>query len=263
MKLDLLPGSPGELLWWLRTGGLPLRAAVTTREGGVSHAPYDSLNLGFHVEDDPLAVDENRRRAMEAFGAGTDRLVTVEQVHGAEVATVDGMDAGTGAVGRFDAMVTNDPEVVLAILAADCVPVIAFDPVARVLGVAHAGWKGLAAGVVGATVRAMARIGAQPGRTVAGLGPSIGLDRYEVGGEVVEALDASVLASPPGAVRVERERAHVNLAAFAATQLAEAGVPSSSVAVPSISTGSPGPFFSDREARPCGRFALLARLLTA
>lgn len=263
MSLELLNGLDDDLLWWFYSGGLGLRAAVSTRDGGVSAPPYDSLNLGYHVDDDPLAVEENRRRALEAFGAGPGDLVTVHQVHGADVATVDGADAGTGAVGRFDAMVTNDPEPVLAVLAADCVPVLAFDPEARVLGVAHAGWRGLAAGVLGATVRAMARIGAQPRRIVAGLGPSVGMDRYEVGGEVVEALEASVHDAPTGALQRDGGRAHVNLAAYAAAQLAEAGVPRGAVGVPLVVTGRPGPFFSDREQRPCGRFALMARVLPA
>lgn len=263
MSLELLPGHEGEMLWWFRTGGLALRAAMTTRDGGVSKAPYDSLNLGFHVDDDAIAVDQNRRLALEAFSSGIEQLVTVQQVHGADVATVDGSDAGTGAVGRFDAMVTNDPSVVLGILAADCVPIIAYDPIAQVLGVAHAGWRGLRAGVAGATVRAMARIGAQPRRIVAGLGPSISPDRYEVGGEVVEGLEASLLATPPGAVRLGGQRPHVDLAAFAAAQLVEAGVPRDVVAVPEVGTGRPGPFFSDREQRPCGRFALLAGLLAS
>lgn len=263
MSIQLLHGHHGDLLWWFRTGGMALRAAVTTRNGGVSAEPYDSLNLGFHVEDDALKVDENRRRALEAFGASTTELITAQQVHGAEVATVDGTDAGTGPVGRFDAMVTNDTGSVLAILAADCVPVIAFDPVAQVLGVAHAGWRGLAGGVGGAMVRAMARIGAQPRRIVAGLGPSIPIDRYEVGGEVVEALEAAVLEIPSQAVRLDRSKAYVDLAAFAVTELVEAGVPAGSVARESVATGRPGPFFSDREQRPCGRFALLAKLLPA
>ncbi|MGH9091394.1 MAG: polyphenol oxidase family protein, partial [Acidimicrobiales bacterium] len=156
------------VLHWPALDALGVDAVVTTRHGGVSTGPYGSLNLGLHVGDDPAAVVENRRRAAAAIGAALGDLVVAEQVHGS-AATVVGREArGRGtldagdAVPATDALVTAAPGTVLVTLVADCVPVVLFDPAARVLATVHAGWRGTAGRVVAAAVDAMTALGARP-----------------------------------------------------------------------------------------------------
>ena len=241
--------------------------AVTTTEGGVSHGAYGSLNLGLHVGDDPAAVVENRRRAARAVGAGLDDLVLANQVHGARVVEVENGHRGRGARGTADAvaeadgLVTGEAGPVLVTLVADCVPMVLCDPVAGVLGVVHAGWRGTVAGVGPAAVAAMARLGAQPGRMLAGIGPAISPDRYQVGPEVADAVRAALGAAAESVLRPDAEdRWLLDLPGANRHLLALAGVPADHVHPAGFATGPPGPFFSDRSRRPCGRFGLLARL---
>ena len=151
-------------------------AAVTDRDGGVSAPPYSSLNLADHVGDAPQAVQENRRRVAEAVGVAPQRLVFAEQVHGDTVVEVR---AGwTGPPAQADALVTGEPGLALGVLVADCTPVLLLAPDEGVVGVAHAGRKGMALGVAPALVEAMRDLGA---RTILGrVGPSVCPRCYEV-----------------------------------------------------------------------------------
>ena len=241
--------------------------AVTTSEGGISEGPYASLNLGLHVGDDPAAVVENRRRAARAVGAGLDDLVLANQVHGAQVVTVGSEHRGKGAreaadtVAEADGLVTRDPGPVLVILVADCLPMVLCDPVAGVLAVVHAGWRGTMAAVGPAAVASMVGLGAEPGRVLAGFGPAISPDRYQVGPEVAEAAHATFGDAAGALLRPDAEgRWLLDLPAANRHLLALAGVPAEQVHLAGAHTGPPGPFFSDRSLRPCGRFGLLARL---
>ncbi len=158
-----------------------------TRRGGVSTGIYASLNCGPGSEDVPTHVTENRARAAGRLGVGPDALCTLYQVHGADVVTVD-ESWEAGARPRADALVTKAPGRALGILTADCAPVLLVDPQARVIGAAHAGWRGLAAGVIEATLAAMEKLGARRARICAAVGPCIGQNSYEVGPEVVAAF---------------------------------------------------------------------------
>jgi polyphenol oxidase len=181
-----------------------VRALCTFRTGGASAVPYDSLNLGAHVGDGAAAVAENRRRLRVAAGLPAEP-VWLEQVHGAHVADLDaGPDpGGTGRVGPADAAFTRRPGKVCAILTADCLPVLLATESGDLVAAAHAGWRGMAYGVIEATVAAVTAAGATPaatrgvtpGRLLAWLGPAIGPRHFEVGAEVREAL----LAADPGA----------------------------------------------------------------
>jgi polyphenol oxidase len=180
---------------WPAPGGV--RALCTLRTGGASAAPYASLNLGGHVGDAPAAVAENRRRLRVGAGlpAGP---VWLEQVHGAQVVDLDtGTDPGgsTRRVGPADAALTRRPGQVCAILTADCLPLLLAAESGDLVAAAHAGWRGIACGVIEATVAAVTAAGATPGRLLAWLGPAIGPRHFEVGAEVREAL----LAADPGA----------------------------------------------------------------
>lgn len=241
-------------------------AAVTGRSGGVSTGPYRSLNLGLHVGDDPVAVRENRRRAAASLGARLDDLVLAQQVHGSSVALVTEGDKGRGAaseegVGPFDALVTDRPGPVLVVLVADCVPIVLVEPAAGVLATVHAGWRGTAAGVVEAAIEAMAALGARPARMVVGMGPAVSGRTYQVGDEVAAAVGRRLRGAVDGLLWPDGP-GHwlLDMSAVVRQLLVQAGVPSGSLHATAATTGGGGPFFSDRETRPCGRFGLLARL---
>ncbi len=191
-----------------------------TRDGGVSTGIYAALNGGQGSRDTAEAVGENRTRI--AAHLGVERLVSVHQMHGDRVEVVSG--AWEGARPRADAMVTDRAGTGLAILIADCAPVLFADRAAGVVGAAHAGWNGALTGVLEATVAAMAGLGAERGRIAAVVGPTISQRAYEVGPEYVERfLDedpdhARFFAGAPG------DRAMFDLAGFCLHRLREAGV---------------------------------------
>ncbi len=173
----------------LRRLGGGVVSAFTSRHGGVSDPPYDSYNLASHVGDDPAGISENRRRLAEATGA---RLVWAEQVHGAGIAVAEGAAETYPGV---DALVTTQRGVALCIQVADCLPVLLADPGAGVVGAAHAGRKGLLAGVLYNTLLAMSVHGADPGRMTALVGPAIGACCYELPAEMVDELAADLPAA--------------------------------------------------------------------
>jgi polyphenol oxidase len=149
------------------------------RTGGVSTGIYASLNCGPGSGDDPSNVAENRRRACEAIGATS--LNTLYQIHSPSAVTLD--SAWAADPPQADAMVTKTPGIALGILTADCAPVLFADAEARVIGAAHAGWKGAISGIVESTIAAMEKLGAESSRIVAAIGPCIGQANYEVGEE--------------------------------------------------------------------------------
>ena len=162
--------------------GAGVRHAFFSRQGGVSAGTYASLNCGFGAGDVEERVAINRTRAMDRLDLDSGSLVTLRQSHTAIAIVVEGGFA-PGQAPVADGMATRTAGLVLGILAADCAPVLLVDVEARVIGAAHAGWRGAKAGIVEATVGAMARLGARPERIVAGIGPCIGLASYEVGPE--------------------------------------------------------------------------------
>lgn len=160
-----------------------MRHAFFTRVGGVSEGLYASLNGGLGSQDAPERVAENRARMCARLGLPPDRLVSLYQVHSAEVVTVEAPFAEERP--KADAMVTRVPGLALGIATADCGPILFVDPENGVVGAAHAGWKGALTGVIGATVSAMEALGARRSRIVAVLGPTIGQASYEVGPDFV------------------------------------------------------------------------------
>jgi purine-nucleoside/S-methyl-5'-thioadenosine phosphorylase / adenosine deaminase len=256
------------LLPWDGAAPLGASVAVTTRLGGVSRPPYDTLNLGLHVGDVAEHVLANRERAARSFGTQLDGLVFAHQVHGATVGRVGPAEAGRGATSHDDALagtdvlVTTSPDVTLVILVADCVPIALVDSEARVLAAVHAGWRGTAAGAVGAAVRTMADAGAWPARVRAFVGPAVAPSRYQVADEVRNALAAAIQPAPLASTVARPDGAgrwRVDLVAANRQQLEAAGVAPEHIVESGITTANPS-LFSDRAARPCGRFGLLARL---
>lgn len=167
-------------------------AVVTTRWGGVSAPPFDQLNLGTHVGDVPGAVAENRHRLIALADLPTEPR-WLNQVHGTAVADTCGIDAPPNGLPEADAGYTDQPNVVLSVLTADCLPVVFCSVDGREIAVAHAGWRGLAAGVLAATV---ARFSVPPDQVMAWMGPAIGPEAFEVGGDV---RDAFVVPHPEDA----------------------------------------------------------------
>jgi len=157
-----------------------MRHAFFTRQGGVSTGLYASLNCGLGSRDAPEAVLENRRRAAAMLDFPDAAISTLYQVHGDAVVELE-TPLAADARPQADAFVSKTPGVVLGILSADCAPVLFCDPQARVVGAAHAGWKGALGGVLEATLRAMAKLGAAPERIRAAIGPCIAQKSYEVG----------------------------------------------------------------------------------
>lgn len=200
-----------------------------TRQGGVSEGPYASLNCSLSGGDSRDAVLENRTRAAHAIGTHPDHLVGLMQVHGADVIEVTSpWSPGLGP--RADAMVTSKRDIALGVITADCAPILLADPVAGVIGAAHAGWRGAVAGVVEATVCAMTRLGATREAMVAAVGPCIGQASYEVGAD----LRDGVLVRDQGHDRFfapgcRGRRWQFDLAGYCADLLAAAGVRTVSV----------------------------------
>src|SRR5687767_3588475 len=166
-----------------------IRHAFFTRRGGVSEGLFASLNCGFGSRDDPRRVEENRAIAAAHLGLRSERLVSCHQVHGTTTITVERLWRRPENP-RADGMVTAVPGIALGVLAADCAPVLFADPEARVIGASHGGWRGALAGVMEATVLAMAALGARRERIRAGIGPCIGQASYEVGPEFHAAFAA-------------------------------------------------------------------------
>ncbi|MFZ2469419.1 MAG: peptidoglycan editing factor PgeF [Parvibaculum sedimenti] len=159
-----------------------IRHGFFTREGGVSEGIHASLNCGYGSDDDKAAVRENRARVARALSAEPEHLVTVHQIHSPNVVRVTETWEPAHAP-QADAMVTDRPSITLGILTADCAPVLFADGKARIIGAAHAGWKGALSGVLDATVEAMIKLGARREDIVAIIGPCISRDAYEVGPE--------------------------------------------------------------------------------
>jgi polyphenol oxidase len=272
-----------SLLTWPALAASGAVAAVTARDGGVSSGPYATLNLSLTVGDDPARVLENRRRLAAALGAGSGDFVFARQVHGAGVRVVGDADRGSGAfrlddaIADTDALVTTTPGVLLAILTADCVPIVLHDPVAGVLACVHAGWRGTVARVCAAAVAAMASLGSRPADVIAGLGPAADPARYQVGPDVHLAVTQAFGPTASSFIRPDPKASqHWLLDLWAANRhvLREAGLPDPQIHITDLPTGPPDPstpatpaaspahgyFFSDRAARPCGRLALVAYL---
>lgn len=242
-------------------------ACVSGRTGGVSVAPYASLNLSLDVGDQPTAVVENRARLCSALSHPLDALTVANQVHSGDVVVVDESHRGRGAraaddaVADADALVTATPGVLLAVLLADCVPVVLVDRVRSVVAVAHAGWRGTVAHVAANTVACMREaFGCDPADIFAGIGPSIGPASYEVGAEVAAAARFAYPAASE-VVRIDGARTTFDLWAANAADLRRAGVLREHVEISSIdSHAATDLYFSHRATRPTGRFMALAAL---
>ena len=224
------PLSPADF----ERGPLPVAHGFSPRAGGVSRAPWHELNLGASVGDDPAAVLENRHRVAAAFGVTLDRIARLDQVHGASVRVVG--DAG-GREG--DGWVSDDPGWLLAVSAADCLPLLLLDRRRGAVAAVHAGWRGAAGGIARAAVDVLARrYRSDPADLQAWLGPSIQGPCYQVGPEVVAAVRADPCV-PEAVAWVDTEvagRWRLDVPAAVRAQLAAVGVPPEAISTSATCT---------------------------
>jgi polyphenol oxidase len=233
---------------WVAPRGV--RAAFTLRAGGASVGSYDSLNVGTHVGDVPRAVRENRARLQEWLLLPAEP-VWLQQVHGVEVLD---LDAPSGSL-TADAVVTRTPGRVCVIQVADCMPVLFAARDGSAVGAAHAGWRGLAGGVLEATVR---NLGVPPDQLLAWLGPAISQEHFEVGDEVRAAFMSHDPAAAAAFVANARGRWQCDLYALARRRLAALGIPEQAVSGGGWCTfADAARFFSYRRDGQCGRMAAL------
>lgn len=226
---------------------------VTTRQGGVSPPPYDTLNLAFHSGDHPENVLKNRRILARALHLPTDAFVTAEQAHSANVAVVNEKNQ---TFKMNDGLITNKPGICLLVLVADCVPLIFFDPKKRVIGVAHAGWRGTAAKIAEKMVHTLRQeFKTNPEDIIVGIGPAIGPCCYEVGADTLEHLRMSLGESNHLFIRRDC-RWFFDLKQANKSQLLDAGIREENIELSELCTCCHATrFFSFRSARgPTGRF---------
>jgi len=222
-----------------------VKACITTRSGGISSAPFDSFNLGAHVDDDPVAVTKNRQRLISQLGC---KPAWLRQVHGVAV-----VPAEPGEVLEADASWTATPGVACTVMTADCLPVLFCDRAGSRVAAAHAGWRGLAGGVLEATLDALA---VAPEDVLAWLGPAIGPHAFEVGAEVREAFMAThPQAAEAFVASVNPDRYMADIYQLARIRLAARGV--TAVYGGGFCTYSDPRFYSYRRAAQTGRFASL------
>ncbi|MBI1261112.1 MAG: peptidoglycan editing factor PgeF [Rhizobiales bacterium] len=229
-------------------GGLShIRHGFFTREGGVSKGIYATKNCGYGSDDTHEHVKENRARVAQALSVEPDKLVTVHQTHSADGIIVDAPWAPEEAP-KADAMVTATPGIALGILTADCAPVIFADKQARIIGAAHAGWKGALTGILEATLEAMVSLGADHDNIIAAIGPCISRTAYEVGPEFRDRfIDDASQNETFFAPSIREGHFMFDLPSYVETRLHEAGVGAVSV-MGQCTYGDQKRFFSYRRA---------------
>jgi purine-nucleoside/S-methyl-5'-thioadenosine phosphorylase / adenosine deaminase len=225
-----------------------VRGAFTDRHGGVSAPPYDARNLGGAVGDEPAAVARNRALTARELGLDPSRVVFMRQVHSATARYVTAPFDGEPP--PLDAVYTDRPDLALAVLVADCAPVLLADPVAAVLGAAHSGRVGTALGVVPALIKGMIEVGGEPSRMAAAIGPAACGNCYEVTPELRDEMAAQL---PAAWSTTSRGTPALDIRAGIRAQLAEAGITAiDQDARCTIETPS---LYSYRRGSPTGRFA--------
>jgi YfiH family protein len=217
---------------------------ISTRLGGYSLPPYASLNLAFHVKDNPQTVLKNRELLAATLAIPLLNFVTAQQVHQANVAIITESMRGNGsidfetAIPATDAMVTNIPNICLMILTADCVPILLYDPKRKVIGIAHAGWKGTVKFIAQKMVKAMQdNFSCSPSDILVGIGPSIGPGCYEIGANVIiefermmpDKIDMILKKNP-------NDKRYLNLWASNSLQLSQIGIPEKNIEIAEICT---------------------------
>ncbi len=238
-----------------------VRQGIFTRRGGVSSAPWHSLNLGGSVGDDPAHVAENRSRVFRAMGCDPDSFPDVWLVHGTEIVYADAAPQLDQPLTKADIIFTNNPNVSLFMRFGDCVPILLHDPQKKVIGIAHAGWVGTVRGVVQSAVEGMqSHYGCKPENIIAGIGPSIGVDHYEVGADVISQFQEKFTQDADQMLQTRNGITFLDMWTANAIQLKNAGV--EQIQVSGVCTACHlDDWFSHRaEKGKTGRFGALMKL---
>jgi len=240
----------------------------STRKGGISLSPYDTLNLGLHVKDEKSAVVENRKRFVNSLGYSLEDAVALDQVHGNKVVVVNESHKGKGMLeyedflASADGMITNEPGILLTTYYADCVPLYFFDPQTKSIGIAHAGWKGTML-KIGANVvsELQQNFGANPENCIAVIGPSIGPCCYEVDDRVLQPMEKAY-SSSSSIIRQAEKRIFLNLWEANKISLQESGLKDINIYISRLCTNcSQEHFFSHRRDKgQTGRMAAIIGL---
>jgi polyphenol oxidase len=254
---------PGEIRYFTfeifdREG---VNAFIFSRKGGISPFPWESLNVGGTVGDSPERVLENRNRAFSAVGRNIDSMFDVWQVHSNEVVRADHPRSPEMDYQKADIILTDKEPVTLFMRFADCVPILLFDPIHKVIGLVHAGWIGTVNQIGKVAVQAMhALYGTDPGCLLAGIGPSICVDHYPVGGEVTAKVESSFNKDSKELLRTINDQVHFDLWTSNKLVLEQAGI--KNIELASICTVcQPDDWYSHRgEKGKTGRFGVLFSL---
>lgn len=237
---------------------LAIKHGVSTRLGGVSSQPFTSLNLGLHTGDEERQVLANRQLFCQSLGVVPDNIVTAEQIHTDKVLVVTKEHIGKGAkkyseaIKATDALITNVPNIPLMLFFADCVPVLIVDPIQKVIGIAHAGWKGTVANIAQKTVLAMqTQFGTKPEQCLVGIAPSIGPCCYEVDDLVINRLKGQ-FENWEQSVRQSDDKWYLDLWQANRLQLEQIGVQGQNIIVSKVCTAcNKELFFSYRAENGC------------
>lgn len=241
----------------------PIDHAIFTRQGGVSQGQWASLNMGLTVGDNPAHVQQNKQAAFDLMGRDMRGFGDSWLVHGTNVIVYDqpGLPNEDSEAYRADIVLTNHPDVTLFMRVADCVPLILYDPVKRAVGLVHAGWQGTVQKAAGAAVKAMERrYGSRPADLQVGIGPSIGPQKYEVGDNVIAAVQEAFEADAKDLLPKYGESTHFDLWAANELTLREAGVTQVERADLCTATQLDDWFSHRAEQGKTGRFGLLVGL---
>jgi YfiH family protein len=235
--------------------------AVFTRQGGISPAPWTSLNLSISVGDDPARVAENRVHAFNSLGRNPASLHDVWLVHGTDVIYADDPRPLTATVQKADILFTDNPEVSLFMRFADCVPLLFHDPKKNVIGISHAGWMGTVKGVAEVSIQAMQeRYGSNPADVVVGIGPSISVDHYEVGEEVAAQFREKYGDDSEKVLQIRDGKIYLDLWAANALQLQKMGVEQIQISGLCTACGLDDWYSHRAEKGKTGRFGVLLAL---
>jgi len=231
----------------------------SSRIGGVSQPPYDSMNLAYHMGDNKKDVDENFKRMSKVVRFDQQNIIMTDQVHGASYHVVTDLTQPK----KTDALLTEFPGLVLTSYYADCVPVLFLDPIKQVIANVHAGWRGVAADVTGETLGAMSRnFGCQLADILVGIGPAISKMHFEVGIDAIEVLGRRFQLSEPHVTQKSAQKWHVDLKGMLYEQFLKTGVPAENIEVSDLCTFEhPELFYSHRrDGKARGNMAAMIAL---
>lgn len=236
-----------------------IKHIVTNRLDGFSHPPFDSLNLGLHVDDEKVLVIKNREKVTNQLGYPIDDLVSMKLIHGSNVEIIQKTNKGKEEIRDTDAMITNIRGIILGVFVADCVPSIIYDPKNHAIAVIHGGWRGLAQNIGSKTIDKMIdTYDTAPENLIVGIGPAICGKCYEVGDEIKNKINKKFPSFAKEVLKNNKGKDYLNIQKLMKLQLKEKGV--KSIEIANVCTLENKDYFSYRRDKKTGRFGIFAVL---